>query len=469
MKKTKIIATIGPASKDETILREMILNGMDIARINMSYASHKFAESTIQKIRKLNEQLKTNVSIMLDLKGPDINVGKFVGGTAYLTENTKIRIYAEEVLGDYTKFSVNYDYFVKKVKTHTTIKLDDGRIELFVVDKTEDYLICEVKIGGFIEDGKSVNVIDQTLNMPFISEKDREDIQFANQMNVDFLALSFLSSGEDVLEVNDILIGLNNDHISIISKIENQAAVDDIDAIINNSDGVMIARGDLGTQIPLERVPGIQKQIISKCHREGKVSIVATEMMMSMENYSRPSRAEVSDVANAILDGVDIVMLSGETTIGKYPVVTLETMVKIIESSEQDFNYYDFLDRTMRTEKQDISGNIVYSTVECANRLKCRLIVVPTMTGYTAKKISRFRPISPILALTPDKDVVKELTMYYGIYPILVNDIKTFDKMMKMVKEVAIEYGAKGGMVIVTGGYPFNEVKHTNFMKIEEI
>lgn len=469
MKKTKIIATIGPSSKDKNILREMILNGMDIARINMAYADYNFAESIIKKINVLNQELETNVSIMLDLKGPDLNIANFVGGTAYLTQGTKIRIYEEEVLGDSTKFSVNCANFVHKIKTNTTLKLDDGRLELFVLDKTEDYLLCEVKIGGFIENGKGINVIDQKLNIPFISEKDKQDILFANKMNVDFLALSFPSSGEDILQVNDILIGLNNDHISIISKIENQAALDDVDEIIRNSDGVMIARGDLGVEIPLERVPGIQKQIISKCHRAGKVSIVSAEMLMTMENSSRPSRAEVSDVANAVLDGVDVVMLSGETTIGRYPVITINTMTRIIESAEQESDYYEFLDRTMRTEKQDISGNISYSTVDCANRLKCRLIMVPTMTGYTAKKISRFRPISPIIALTPNPEVVKELTMYYGIYPVLIGEIKTFDKMMKLVKEEAIHYGAKGGTVIVTGGYPFSEVKHTNFMKIEEI
>ena len=469
MKKTEIIATIGPSSKDVETLREMILSGMDIARINMAYSTYDFAENIIDKIHKLNAELQSNVSIMLDLKGPDLSVCKFTGGTAYLTEGTKIRIYEEEVMGDSTKFSVNYKEFVKKVKTNTTLKLDDGRIELFVIDKSENYLLCEVKVGGFIEDGKGINVIDQNLNIPFISEKDRKDIEFANKMNIDFLALTFPSNGEDVLQVNDILIELENDHISIISKVENQAAIDDIDEIIRNSDGVKVARGDLGVQIPLERVPGIQKQIISKCHRAGKVSIVSAEMLMSMESSVRPSRAEVSDVANAVLDGVDVVMLSGETTVGRYPVITISTMVRIIESSEQELDYYEFLDRTMRSEKQDISGNISYSTVECANRLKCRLIMVPTMTGYTAKKISRFRPVSPIVALTPDPNVVRELTMYYGIYPVLVGEIKTFDKMMKTVKEEAYHYGAKGGLVMITGGYPFSEVKHTNFMKIEEI
>ena len=470
MKKTKIVATIGPASKDVEILKEMILSGMDIARINMKHASYKFAESIIRNIKKLNDELDTNVGIMLDLKGSDLTVGKFNGGTAYFTKGTKIRIYNEEVIGDETKFSVNYENFVHKIKVNTTIKLNDGMIELRVIDKQEDYLLCEVVIGGFIEDNKGVNVTNCYLEVPFLNEKDLQDIKFADRMNVDYIALSFVSSADDVLKVNDYLIRLNNSHLSIISKIETQNAIDDIDAIIEHSDGVMVARGDLGVEIPLERVPGIQKQVINKCHRYGKVSLISAEMLISMKNNVRPTRAEVSDVANAVLDGVDCVVLSGETTIGKYPVMTIDTLCKIIESTELDLNYYEFLDKTMRTENQDISGNISYSTVECADRLKCKYIVVPTMSGYTAKKISRFRPKCPIIALSPDKDVVKELSMYYGVYGIHIGDVKTFDKMMKVVHDSAVNLGAEpGDKVVITGGYPFKQVKHTNFMKIEEI
>lgn len=470
MKKTKIVATIGPSSKDEDILKEMILSGMDIARINMKHATYKFSESIIRKIRKLNDELDTNVAIMLDLQGPDLRVGKFTGGTAYFTKGTKIRIYNDEIVGDSTKFSVDCKDFVKYIKVNTTIKLNDGLIELLVEDKKEDYLLCKVVTGGFIEDNKGVNVPNTIIDTPFLGEKDIRDIKFAHKMDIDYIALSFVSSSEDVLSVNDLLIELDNSHISIIAKIENQYAVEDIDAIIQNSDGVMVARGDLGVEIPLERVPGIQKQVISKCHRFGKVSLIAAEMMLSMENNIRPTRAEVSDVANAVLDGVDCVVLSGETTIGKHPVITIDTMSKIIESTEFDLNYYEFLDKTMRTEKQDISGNISYSTVECADRLKCKYIVVPTMSGYTAKKISRFRPRCPIIALTPNKDIVRELSMYYGVYSIHIGDIKTFDKMMKVVHDSAVNLGAEtGDKVIITGGYPFTQVKHTNFMKIEEI
>ena len=232
----------------------------------------------------------------------------------------------------------------------------------------------------------------------------------------------------------------------------------------------MVARGDLGVEIPLERVPGIQKRILTKCHIEGKLSIVATEMLSTMENTIRPTRAEVGDVANSILEGTDAVLLSSETAIGNYPIETLETMVKIIEQAETEVNYYDFLDRTMRTEKQDITSSIAYNVVESSERLKAKFIVTPTMSGYTAKKISRFRPYCPIVALSPDEEVVKNLSMYYGIIPILIGDVKTFDKMMAKARDEVIKLGLQeNDKFIITGGYPFNEVKHTNFMKIEEI
>lgn len=470
MKKTKVIATIGPSSKDEDILRELILNGMDIARINMTHSSYKFCLDVIEKINKINKDLNTNTSIMLDLKGPDITVGKFTGGSAYLNKGDKIRIYADDIMGDSTKFSVSYKGLIKDVKTNTIIKLADGLIELNVLEKGLDYLLCEVMNGGFIEDNKGLNVIGLRLNIPFLSDKDREDIKFAHEHKIDFLALSFVNSVEDVLEVNDMLINMGNDNISIVSKIENESALEDLDNIIKNSDAIMVARGDLGVEIPFERVPGIQKTIINKCHREGKVSIVATEMMSSMENNVRPSRAEVNDVATAVLDGVDCVLLSGETTVGRYPVLTLSMMSKILEATELDLDYYDFLDRTMRSEKQNITGTIAYSVVESADKLKAKFIVAPTMRGYTAEKISRFRPICPIIALSPDINTVKRLNLYYGVYPILVNEIKTFDDIMKKARECAVKYKAsEKDVIIITGGYPFNEKKDTNFMKIEEI
>jgi len=434
MKKTKVIATIGPASKDIEILKNLMLSGMDVARINLRYADKEFCEDIVNKIKNLNKELKTNTAILFDLEGPDITVGHFSGGSAYLNKGDKIRIYMDEVLGDSTKFSISYPNLINEIKVNNVLKINDGLIELKIIDKEINYLLCEVMIGGFIEDGKGVNV-GIHLNIPFLRTKDIEGIKLANELNIDYLALSKVSSYEDVLSVNDMLINLGNDHIAIITKIENEHALDEVDEIIKNSEGIIVARGDLGVELPMERLPKIQKMIINKCHIAGKISVVATELLSSMENVARPTRAEVADIANAVLEGTDAVMLSCETTIGNYPVQSLEIMSKIIEETEVDQNYYEFLDTTMRTEKQDITGSVAYSAVECAIRLKCKAIVTPTISGYTARKISRFRPNCPIVAITPDINVVKNLKLYYGIYPVLESDINSFDKIMKISKE----------------------------------
>lgn len=471
MKKTKIIATIGPASQTKECLRGLMMSGMNIARINLTHASHDFCRDIITKIRQLNEELGIHVGILLDTKGPDVMVGELEHGKTFLNEGDKIRIYMEPIVGDRTKFSVSYPGFVHDVKTNTTIKINDGRVELLVLEKGYDYLLCQVVIGGEIETNKGVNVIGSKLNIPFLTKTDEDDIRFASEMDVDFLALSLVSSAEDVLEVNDLLINLGNDHIALLPKIEKEGALEELDQIIDLGDGVMIARGDLGVEVPFERVPGIQRTIISKCHMAGKVSIVATEMMTSMENAARPTRAEVSDVASAVTDGVDAVMLAGETTIGRYPIETVDVMSKIIETAEEDVNYYELLDKAMRTEKQDTTGSIAYSVVECAGRLKMNSIVTPTMSGYTARKISRFRPTCPILALSPDDKTVRNLTIYYGVYPIYIKELKTFDEIMEKAKKIArdVTKADSGDRIVITGGYPFKNVKHTNFMKIEDL
>lgn len=471
MKKTKVMATIGPSSKDEVILEDMILNGMNVARLNMKYSTLEFCEEIVDKIRNIDKRLKTNTSILIDLKGPDIKVGNFMGGKAYLKDNDKIRVYMDPVIGDSTKFSVSYSNLINDVKTNTIMKLDNGLIEIKVLEKIENYLLCEVVRGGFVEDNKSIRIIDTRINMPFITEEDKAAIRFAGRENIDYIALSFVKSAEDILSVNDLLIEYANDHTLIMSKIEKEKALEELDEIIRVSDGILIARRDLGVEIPLERIPSIQKSIINKCHLQGKVSIVATEMHSTLEQEVKPSGVEVSDIANAIVDGVDAIMLTGETTIGKYPVGTISMINKIIETSETDINHNELLDRAMRTENQDITGSIAYSVVECASRLKCITIVTPTMSGYTSKKISRFRPNCPIIALTPNIDTARSLGLYYGIYPVVIDETKSFDMILKLSKNSVIKKFnyEKGDKIIITGGYPFKEVKHTNFMKIEEL
>ena len=471
MNKTKIIATIGPASTDKEIIKDLILNGMDVVRLNLSHADYSFCMDIIDKVNELNKELNTNVAIMLDTEGPEIRTGKFINGEATLRAGEMVKIVKEEVIGDKNAFSITVPQVIDYIKHNASIKLDDGKIELKIVDKTADYIIGEVLNDGIIRDGKSVNIECSKTKIPFISKKDREDIKFANMMNVDFLALSFVSSSDDILEVYDLLIELGNDHISIVAKIENELAIHEIDEIIRVSDGVMIARVDLGVDIPLERIPGIQKMIINKCHQKGKVSIVATELLSSMESTLRPTRAEVSDIANAVLDGVDAVMLSGETTVGKHPILALQTMEKVIRSAEENIDYIDLLSKAMRTEKQDATGLIAYSVADCANRLKANAIVVPTMSGYTARKMSRFRPSCPILALSPDISTVKSLALNFGVYAQKIDELNSFDKIIKASTTKAIDVLnlEKNDKIIITGGYPLKEVKHTNFMKIEEI
>ncbi|MDD3341244.1 MAG: pyruvate kinase [Bacilli bacterium] len=471
MNKTKIVATIGPASQEKETLKQMILAGMDVVRLNLSHASYDFCLDIADKIKELNKELKTTVAIMIDLNGPDIRIGKLTNGKAHLKTGDKIRIYMDGITGDETKFSISYPKLIDDIKYNTKLLLREGKIELSVVDKELNYILCEVITGGDIESGDGISIPEIKLKIPFLNRKDKDDILFAHKMKADFLALSYVNTAEDVLEVNDLLIEMGDDHIGLLAKIEKESAVEEIDEIIKVSDGIIVARGDLGVEVPMERIPGIQKSIISKCHLMGKVSLIATEFLSSMENDTRPTRAEVSDVANAVIDSTDGIVLSGETTIGKYPIETVMMMDKIIDSAEGDINYYELLDKSMRSEKQDVTGSLVYSVTECANRLKTKAIIAPTMSGYTARKMSRFRPSCPIIAVSPDENTVKSLALHFAVRGVLIDDIGNFDKIVTISKRVTKELIPleRGDKLIITGGYPFTEVKHTNFMKIEEI
>ena len=471
MGKTKIIATVGPSTNSKQKLKELILKGCDAIRINMRQCDYTFCDLVFQMVDELNKELNTYVSIILDTNGPDLRIGLINEDKTFLKQDTVIRIYKEDVLGDETKFSVNYEDFVNDVKIGNTISINDGAVELVTEEKCESYLKCRVVKEGFISSKSDVHVVGIKLNIPFLSEKDKEDILYAHRKNADFLAVSFVSSYEDILEINDMLIELGNDHMEIIAKIEKESAVDEIDEIIKVSDGIMIARSDLGVEVPMERIPGIQKSIVSKCHMAGKISIVAAELISTMEENMRPTKAEVSDIANAVLDGADAVMLSGETTIGKYPVETLEIVERVISSAEEDIDYLGLLDKAARTEKQDITGEISYSVAMLSCRLKCSAIVCPTISGYTARKMSRFRPNCPILAISNDPNTVKSLSLNFGILPVLVDEFKNLDSMLnKSIKLATEKFNLEPkDKLIITGGYPFREVKHTNFIKIEEI
>ncbi|MCI5879558.1 MAG: pyruvate kinase [Bacillales bacterium] len=471
MNKTKIIATVGPVSSNKDIIKKLITAGVDVIRINMKHATREFCDEIIKSVNDLNKSLKTHIGIMADLKGPTITVGKMQNESAFFKKGDKIRIYTDDVIGDSTKFSVSYANILEDVRYDSIIKIGSGEVTLKVLDKGKNYLLCEVLKEGVVTENKTISVPGVKLNLPFLSQKDIDDIKYASKNGIDYIGLSYVQSVENVLDVNDMLIGLGNDHISIIAKIENEWALNEIDEIIKSCEGVMIARGDLGVELPLERIPGIQKMIINKCHKYGRISIVATDLLQSMSSSLEPTRAEVGDIAGAVLDGVDAVLLSDETTIGLYPVETIKTMEKIISAAECDVDYDTLLSKAIKNEDNDITCMIAYNVVESANRLKCKSIIAPTVSGYTARKISRFRPSCPIIAPTPDADTAKLLSLQYGVIPVLVDELKTFDKIVEHARKLTKEMlpMEKGDYYIITGGYPFKEVKHTNFMKIEEI
>ena len=470
MNKTNIIVTVGSSSNTKEVLKELIVGGASVIRINLNYCDHDFCKDVINKIHDVDSELGTVTSIMFDTVGPDIKTGKFVDGKAIFEEGLKIRVYNNYIVGDNTKLYIDYYDLIDGMRCNSLIKLNNGKVILEVIDKGSDYLLCEVLVGGEVSDLSSVH-LDGEVKLPFLSDRDKDDIVFAHEMGVDFLGLSLVSSAEDVLDVNDLLIELGNDHMSIISKVENEAAVNEIDDIIRVSDGIMVTRGDLGVDIPIERIPSIQKMVINKCHFSNKISIVATEVMGSMSESLVPTRAEVSDVANAVLDGVDAIVLSLETMNGQHPTQVVSMMRKIIITTENDIDYVNLLEKALRSENSDITGGLAYSVAELAVRLDCKAIVAPTITGYTARKMSRFRPKCSIIALSPDINTVKSLKLHFGVFPILIKELKSLDDIVLKSRECACKYVdlLDGDKIIITGGYPFSNTKHTNFIKVEEI
>lgn len=471
LNKTKVISTIGPVTVEKNQIKKLMENGTDVIRINMSHADYNFCRLVVESVNELNEELNLSVALLMDLMGPEVRIGHFVNGQAYFRKGDKVRIYMDEIMGDNTRFSVSYPNLIQEIGYNNVISIKDGKLLLEVIDILDEFFVCEALNDAIIEDCQTLNVNGVKLKLPYITQKDETDITIAHKLGFDFISLSYVSSAEDVLAVNDILLKLNDKHISLIAKIETEDGVTNIDEIISVCDGIMIARGDLGVAVSLERVPGIQKKIINKCHAAGIVSIVATELLSSMERVAVPTRAEVSDVANAVLDGADAVMLSGETTVGKYPIETLKMMEKIINSAEMDVDYIDFTSRSADKIREDITGIISLNVAEAASRLKCCAIIAPTNSGYTARMISRFRPCCPVIAVSPDLQTVKSLQLHFAVNPVLIDKLDSFDEIIDISKQTTFKLISTkpGDKIIITGGYPFKEVKFTNFMKIEEL
>ena len=467
MKKTKIICSIGPSSMDYEVFKNMVKNGMNAARINFSHSSVEERGHIESLVNKANKEFGTNIAIIYDTKGPNFRTGVMAENGVKLEVGKTIKIVKKSVLGTEESFTVNFKNVLKEIKVGDNVMLEDGLMKLLVRSKEGDDLVCEVIVGGLLKSKKGINVPGVDFKIEFLSKEDVFDIEYACKKNGDFLALSFVNGKDNILAVRKILEKYNSS-MKIIAKIESDIALSNIDEIIEYSDGIMIARGDLGVEIPPEEIPFVQKEIIKKCREVGKVCIVATEMMASMYTSPRPSRAEVADIAGAVLDGCDAVMLSGETTVGEYPVEAVGYMSRICETIEKG---YDYVPKNQQNNL-DITGAIANSVVDISSSLNAKLIVAATMSGYTAGKISNLKPKCLVLATVPSEKVAKSLALSWGVYPVVTKVFKSTDEVINDSKNKAINFAklVKGDKIIITGGLPIKrDVKSTNLIKIEEI
>ena len=469
MKKTKIICSIGPSSCNPDTMEQMVKNGMNVARINFSHATLEEKQNVVATVKEVRKRTGVQIGILYDTKGPEFRNGNLENDEIKLVEGNTIKIVKEDVLGNVERFSVNHPSAIDSLKIGDEILLENGLMKIKVIEKTEDSVTCKIINGGVLGNKKSLSVPGVHLDIPFISDIDREDITYACNHDGDFLALSFVSTKEDVLQAREILKENNREDLKIISKIESVTGIENLDEIIEVSDGIMVARGDLGVEAKMEDLPILQKMIIKKCREQGKVAVVATEILESMKKSARPTRAELSDVANAVLDGTDAVMLSGETTTGKYPIETVGFMANICENTEGHVAFRGLFDYK---KKIGLTQTISTCVVESAEMLDSKLIVAATVSGFTARKISNLKPTCPILATCPNEDVCRSLSLNYGVYTTNVPVLQTTDAVISQSLEKAKEFIEleKGDTVIITGGFPNTGIKKTtNLMKIEEI
>lgn len=467
MRKTKIVSTIGPASDDFNILKELIQNGLNIARLNFSHGDFNEHGLRIDNIKRIREELNLPIAIMLDTKGPEIRTGKFKNGGVELKEGQTYTITTREIEGDETICSVTYKDLPKDVEKGFHILIDDGLISMKVVDVSGEDIKCIVENSGILKDQKGVNVPGAKLNLPALTQKDKDDIEFGIKKGIDMIAVSFVRKAADVLAIRKLLEKNDAGHVIIISKIESREGVENIDEIIKVSDGIMVARGDLGVEIPIEDIPIVQKKIIEKCNKAGKAVVTATQMLDSMIRNPRPTRAEVTDVANAILDGTDAIMLSGETAQGKYPVAALKTMASIAEKIESYVSYKKNGDKTLDCNIS-ITNAISHATCETAKDIGASAIITPTKSGYTARMVSRYRPFAPIIAITHDEGVARRLSIVWGVYPLYSPKVNSTDEMIEVSIETALKAGLvrNGDIVVITAGIPVDMTGTTNMLKV---
>lgn len=472
MKKTKIVCTLGPASRDAETMEAMLKAGMNVARLNFSHGTHEEHRKTIETFRKVRDSLGMPAAVMLDTKGPEIRLGDFQEGGYVLQDGELFTLTAESFVGNDSRVSTTYKNLPSQVERGTDILIDDGRIRLRVEETTELDVICRVISGGRISSRKGVNIPNKSLDLEYISEADREDILFGISMDVDYVAASFVRNAQDVMELRRLLNDNGGEDIKIISKIENMEGIENFDKILELSDGIMVARGDMGVEVDFEKLPGIQKKFIKGCCRAGKPVITATQMLESMTANPAPTRAEITDVANAVFDGTSAVMLSGESAAGMYPVETVKTMAKIVCQAEEDaeqVNQYKFLE--VEADEKDVSNAIGHAACTTAKDINASAIIAVTTSGYTAEMMSKYKPVQPVIASTPRVKTFHQQALTRGVYPVLSQHIRDWGLLMEHAAEGAkmAGYVKSGDSVVFSAGMPLQVPGTTNLITVKLI
>jgi pyruvate kinase len=472
LRKTKIVCTIGPASETEEKLKELILAGMNVARFNFSHGSHEEHEGKFLRLRRIRINMNMPIATLLDTKGPEIRLRDFKNGKAELVRGQKFTLTTKEIMGDETHAAISYKDLPKDVKPGTHILIDDGLIGMKVEEVTKTDIICSVENGGFVSNKKGINVPDAELSMPFISEQDRSDIEFGCKLGFDYIACSFTRTAEDILEIRKIL-DKNASKMKVIAKIESTQGVKNIEEILDVVDGVMVARGDLGVEVPMEDVPVIQKRIIKLAQRKSKIVITATQMLDSMMHNPRPTRAETTDVANAIYDGTTAIMLSGETAAGAYPVEAVRIMAKIAERAERDINYSERRLALLKNDQVQATTTtaICHASCDVAEEIGATAIIAVTLSGYTAASLSRLRPMVPIIGCTTNARTACQMNLLFGVVPLIINmEEETEALMTEAVRRADLTGLVKqGDKVVLTAGLPLGTSGKTNLVRVVEI
>ncbi|MDO5716471.1 MAG: pyruvate kinase [Tissierellia bacterium] len=469
MKKTKIVATIGPASDSEEVLRALVEEGMNVCRLNFSHGNHEEHKRRMDTIKRLREDLNIPLAIMLDTKGPEIRIGRFKDGPIRIEQGQEFTLTTEDILGDEKQVSVTYAH-IDEVEPGSRVLIDDGLVEFMVKSVEKGKIHMEAINSGELSDRKGVNIPDVKIKLPSLTERDIEDIEFGIAQEIDYIAASFIRSQDDVLAIRQILEKNGNPNIGIISKIENREGVDNLEDILEVSDGLMVARGDLGVEIPPQEIPLVQKNMIRKCVLAGKVVITATQMLDSMTRNPRPTRAEVTDVANAILDGSSCIMLSGETAAGKYPVGAVRMMRQIAINTEDSPEYQNMLRSFPDHHSMSVTNALAQATWQIAKDLNAAAILTATKSGATSRAISKFRPAQTIVALTSEKHVYQQLSMEWGVYPIMVSRSTQFEVLFEEgIEKAKDSFIKEGDLIVLTAGVPVGKSGSTNLLKVEVI